>query len=221
MNDSIINDFFAGIVIDTYNVYGHKFCLKFFAKLTNLSEYIVKSVLCDYWMGQRLYSHGNNGRIKQLRQGTLNFICWMKEYSEAYGQYAPDKNTTVLSYWQNKTFLYHVYLDETPEPHISKSSFFQNFKTYFSAYRVDKSLPHIIISKYSSHSICTQCVALNNMRRRARNETELKLANDLMNLHKTVFGCARRAIQKLKQLALLYPEDHLFIQIDGRTSISF
>ena len=70
-------------------------------------------------------------------------------------------------------------------PHLSLSAFYQNFKKYFSFKRCDKSLPHVIISKYSSHSICTQCVALNNSRRQCKTEAQLKQATELKNQHKT------------------------------------
>ena len=201
-----------GVVTDSYRVHCQSFCLKFFASLTNISEFIVKSVIVEFWKGRSLYKHGNEGSLKHLTVATTNFICWLKQFSEAYGQYAPDTNTTVLSYWLNKQYLFNLYLDETTAPHLSIAAFYQNFKIHFGFNRSDKILPHVIISKYSSHSICTQCVALNNNRRQARTETELRQATDLRNQHKMVFGEARRTIQEIKQSAISFPEDNLFLQ---------
>ena len=190
----------------------HTFCLKAFARLTGNSEYVVKSVLVDFWTGQSLYQHGNSGSLKQQSQSTTNFICWLKLFAESYGQFAPDSNTTILSYWLSKQYLFTLYLEETMAPHLSLSAFYQNFKKYFSFKRCDKSLPHVIISKYSSHSICTQCVALNNSRRQCKTEAQLKQATELKNQHKVIFSEARRNIQEIKQSALLFPSDNLFIQ---------
>ena len=203
-----------GSTTDTYRVYGQSFCLKFFSNLTNISEYILKSVLIDFWKGYSEYTHGNKGKMKQLTTAQINFICWLKQFAESYGQCSPETNTIVLSYWLNKQFLFNLYKDETCGPHLSQAAFYQNFKTRFSFNRVDKSLPHVVISKNSSHSICNQCVALNNNRRQAKTEAELQLARDLENQHKVVFGDARRAIQEIKQTAFSFPEDNLFIQVN-------
>ena len=201
-----------GVPTDSYIVNNHTFCLKAFARLTGNSEYVVKSVLVDFWNGQSLYQHGNSGSLKQQSQSTTNFICWLKLFAESYGQFAPDSNTTILSYWLSKQYLFTLYLEETMAPHLSLSAFYQNFKKYFSFKRCDKSLPHVIISKYSSHSICTQCVALNNSRRQCKTEAQLKQATELKNQHKVIFSEARRKIQEIKQSALLFPSDNLFIQ---------
>ena len=201
-----------GVTTDSYRVHGQSFCLKFFSRLTNLSEFIVKSVILDFWKGYSQYKHGNLGSLKHLTVATTSFICWLKQFSEAYGQFAPDTNTTVLSYWLNKQFLFNLYIDETTAPHLSAAAFYQNFKTHFGFNRSDKSLPHVIISKYSSHSICSQCVALNNNRRQAKTEFELRQATDLRNQHKVIFGEARRTIQEIKQSAISFPSDNLFLQ---------
>ena len=204
-----------GVTSDQYIVNNHLFCNKFFASVTNISEHLVKSVLRDFWMGQRVYKHGNAGNVKQKTVATTNFICWLKQFAESYGQFAPDTNTTVLSYWLYKQVLFKLYKDETTEPHLSQAAFYQNYKAYFGFNRCDKSLPHVIISKYSSHSICTICVALNNNRRQCKTDQEMKQATDLRNQHKLTFGEARRTIQEIKQSALSFPSDHLFLQIDG------
>ena len=202
-----------GVPTDTYIVNNHAFCLKFFASVTDISEFIVKSVLVDFLGGQSLYKHGKSGNLKHQTTATTGFICWMKLFAETYGQFAPDINQTVLSYWLNKQYLFTLYQDETEGPHLSQSAFYQNFKTYFSFTRTDKSLPHIIISKYSSHSVCNQCVALAVNRRQCKTEAEFKHATDLSNQHKVIFGEARRKIQEIKQSALLFPTDNLFIQV--------
>ena len=71
------------------------------------------------------------------------------------------------------------------------------------------------ISKYSSHSICNICIALNSNRRQCKSETELKVSKDLINQHKMTFGGANRKIQEFKQSALSFPSDNLYLQVDG------
>ena len=41
------------------------------------------------------------------------------------------------------------------------------------------------------------------------------MAMDLINNHKSEFGLARRKVEELKQSALSFPEDHLFVQMDS------
>ena len=208
------SQFNIGAPTDAYRVHGQSFCLKFFSFLTDISEHMVKSVLIDFWKGYSEYSHGNKGKIKNLTVATTSFICWLRQFSETYGQFSPETNTTVLSYWLNKQVLFNMYRDETCGPYLSLSAFYQNFKTHFSFNRADKTLPHVRISKYSSHSICNQCVALNNNRRQAKSEAELQIARDLENQHKVIFGGARRSIQEIKQSSLSFPADNLFIQVN-------
>ena len=208
------SQFNIGVPTDTYTVHDQSFCLKFFSGLTNISEFKLNSVLKDFWNGITQYSHGNKGKIKQLSVATTTFICWLKQFSESYGQFSPETNTTILSYWLNKQFLFQLYLKDTCGPHLSESAFYENFKIHFSYNRSNKTLPNVIISKYSSHSICNQCVALNNNRRQAKTETELQVAKDLENQHKLVFGEARRAIQEIKQSAVTFPSDNLFMQVN-------
>ena len=43
----------------------------------------------------------------------------------------------------------------------------------------------------------------------------MKVAKDLINQHKLVFGGAFRKIQEVKQSALVRPTDHLLLQVDG------
>ena len=37
----------------------------------------------------------------------------------------------------------------------------------------------------------------------------------MLNQHKMIFGGANRRIQEIKQTALTFPADNLFIQVDG------
>ena len=108
-----------------------------------------------------------------------------------------------------------MYQEEMPSPHVSETTFYDLFKTSFGPNRVDKSLPWIRISKYSTHSVCTTCVALNNNLGQSKNERELQLAKDLRNNHRMNFGQARRKIEEIKQSSISFPSDNVFIQVDS------
>ena len=130
-----------------------------------------------------------------------------------FGQYSADTGQTVLSYWLNKAKLFNDYQDETPAPHLSQSAFYSNFEKYFGPNRINKNLPFIKISIYSSHSVCNVCVQINTQRRQCRTEEDWRRVTALKNQHKKVFGEARRTVQELKQSSLSCPADNLFLQV--------
>ena len=144
-----------GVSSDYFQVNNHKFCNEFLAHVTDISVYLVKTVLHDYWQGQRMYEHGNSGIMKQ-QISTTQFIVWLKEFSESYGQFAPDENKVILNYWLKKNVLYKMYIEETESPHLGESTFYDHFDHYFGPYRVDKSLPCIrkICHQISFKNIC-------------------------------------------------------------------
>ena len=204
----------VGISTDRYQVKGHKFCNKFFAHITGISVYLIRTVMHDFWRGLRLYEHGNRGIMKQ-QVGTTNFITWLKDFAEWYGQYSPEHEKIILSYWLRKGVLHKLYLEDSPGPHIKSSTFYLYFDLYFGPNRKLKELPCVRISKYSSHSQCNTCVALSTNRRQSKTDAEMKVAKDLINQHKLIFGGAFRKIQEVKQSALVRPTDHLLLQVDG------
>ena len=85
--------------------------LIFFAYLIGCpSLYIAKSVLKDFLTGTRFYMHGNGGSMKINSAASLTAISWLKCFSECYGQYSPEENVTVLSYWLSKQTLYKYHI---------------------------------------------------------------------------------------------------------------
>ena len=211
----IVQDRVSQVETMSFIVNGHKFCVDFFAHMIGCSVQLVKKVLKDFLIGTRFYIHGNSGSMKINSAACTAAICWIKVFSECYGQYSPEENVTVLSYWLTKQMLYKMYKEEIEGVHISQSLFYELFNSTFGFNRVDKTLPWIRISKYSTHSVCKICVALNTNRRQCKTEAELQANIDAKNRHRENFGRARRTIEEIKQLALSFPRDHLFLQIDS------
>jgi hypothetical protein len=198
-----------------YFINGHKFCTKFLSVKTGISEYVLKTGLKDYSDGIQMYEHGSKGVMQQQSLSTTQYICWFKQFVEVYGQNAPDENVTVLAYWLKKATLFNMYKEEAHAPYVAQATFYQHMKTYVGPQRIDKTLPCVRISKYTTHSVCDICVALNTNQRECKTEAELKLAKSLRNQHRMDFGLARRTIEEIKQTAITFPADNLFIQIDG------
>ena len=71
------------------------------------------------------------------------------------------------------------------------------------------------LSAYTSHSVCDLCVAINAHRKSSKTQAELSLANALFNQHKMDFGMARRSVEEVRQNAIDFPHDVVFIQCDG------
>ena len=96
---------------------------------------------------------------------------------------------------------------------MSRSSFYNNFTKYFGEKRIDKKLPFIKISKYSSHSVCNTCVKLNTLQKQAKSEEDWARVTAQKNQHRTLIGDARKSVEDRKQSALMFPSNNLFIQI--------
>ena len=200
---------------ESYIIYGHKFCLNYLSLMTKISEYILKTVLEDYWSGIKIYEHGNKGVVKQHTAATMGFIVWFKQFLFLYGQSAPDEQVTILSYWLNGKVLFAMYEAEAPKPHVKQATFYSHMKAHFGPNRIDKTLPCVRISAYSSHSVCDICVALKTNQKLCQNEAELQLARSLRNQHKDDFGMARKSVESIRQSAIDFPSDNIFIQCDG------
>ena len=63
--------------------------------------------------------------------------------------------------------------------------------------------------------MCSICIALSSNLRQCKTESEVAQAKSLKNNHRMNFGLARRKVEELKQSAIDFPGDHLFLQIDG------
>ena len=70
-------------------------------------------------------------------------------------------------------------------------------------------------SKFSTHSVCDICLALNKYKNSSKNEKELNLALEAKRLHQQNFSQARRKMEDIKQSAIRFPKDHLVVQLDG------
>ena len=101
-----------------------------------------------------------------------SFESWILEFTGIYGQDAPDNEMIVLPKIWSKTTIHKIYQEESPDPKVNKKYFFTLFRKTVGARRIDKSLPHIRISKYSTHSKCNVCVDLMKERERIKTEED-------------------------------------------------
>lgn len=203
-----------GVGVRGYVFKGHTFCIKSFSDVTKISEYMLKKVLKDFHYGANQYIHGNLANPRESL-ASVKLSSWLKTFSQLYGQSAPDECTTVLPSWLTKATIYRIYLEEATPPFVKQSNFYKLFKEKFGSHRNDKSLPHVRISKYSTHSVCPQCVALASYQKSCKTQLELELCKSMKFKHKQRYGLARRRICELQEMAVTYPRDHLFISLDG------
>ena len=140
-----------GLDNSSYIFLAHSFCIPAFSQLTGISNYLVTKVMSDIQLGVNQYSHGS-AEMPRRSQARLNFISWMVCYSEIHGQADPEKVTTVLPSFLNKSELFKIYQAEAPKPLLKSSTFYYLVKKEFGVHRPDKTLPNIRFSKYSSHS---------------------------------------------------------------------
>ena len=202
-----------GLITSGFWFGGNFMCRKYFSEVSGVSQYILAQVMEDHESGLVQYEHGNNGTA-QFSVAATGFICWMRSFSNLYGQSAPDTQVKVLPSWLKIKDLFEIYCDEVEEPKVKSSTFYHLFEKCFGCYREDKTLPHIRLSAWSTHSRCDQCIALNRYQRSCRTEESLAHAKSLKMTHRECYGRARIYIESLRHLALDFPHSRLFIQID-------
>ena len=102
---------------------------------------------------------------KQLK---LIVAYLIQEFAKSFGQHAPDKNMIVLPNFLTKRNVWQIYEEENFDPSfaVSYSAALNLMKTKFGAFRLNRTLPHVIFSKYSTHSCCDICVDLEVYQRR-------------------------------------------------------
>jgi hypothetical protein len=131
-----------------------------------------------------------------------------------FGNYAPDQELIVISACFTVKEIFDLYKAQSPAPLVAESSFYSLFRSKFGPRRLDKSLPHIRLSSYSSHSRCDQCLSLERCQRSCNSEEELAMAKNLKQEHKQTYVRARISIEEKRLKALSDPDGHVFLQID-------
>ena len=208
----------GGIRTNAFVINGHRFCTKYLSDLTGISEYILNKVLREFGLGFRLYEHASKGIIRQPSLATLNFIGWFRNFLQLYGQSAPDEQVIVLPYWLKGKTLFGIYEEEVKKPRIALKTFYHHLDNLFGPRRIDKRFPCVRFSKYSSHSVCDTCLALNAEQQRCKSEAELEFVKAKRNSHMLEYVMARKTVECIKYSALNFPSEHLFIQIDGMSN---
>ena len=139
----------------------------------------------------------------------------MKVYSLNFGQNSPTEVVIILPSFLNKADLYKVYRKESPAPHIKESTMYKLMKSKFGPRRDDLSLPWIRLSKFSSHSKCDVCVALDQFMRKAKSPAEIEYGRGLKLQHSMIYSQARVAVNEFIQKSITFPNEVLALQVDG------
>ena len=194
-----------------FQFHGIFFCKKSLALVSGLTDYIIKEASRAFERGQVSFVHGNSVGMRETEAG-LGFVIWMKRHCMYYGNQAPDEDTIILSACYSLKDLYQQYKEESPPPLIQISTFYRSFKLKFGPFRIDRNLPHIRISSYSSHSKCERCILLEKFTQSCKSEEDFDLARSLKQSHKQTYRRSYQAIQEKRMSALYDQENHIFIQ---------
>ena len=192
---------------------GHTFCLKSFSQFSGISDYLLKQVIKDHHSGLFRYVHGNESGTR-MTSATINFIVWMKQFGQQYGQFSPDQLVTVIPAHWTRLSIYKKYLSEIVGQVIKQSTFYTLLVSKFGHARADKTLPWLRISSYSTHSICDTCLALDQYRRNCTTKDQITYVQALSYKHKEAYGRSRIALAGLRQTALSFPADVMMIMLD-------
>ena len=179
--------------------------------LSGVSNYIIEEACKAYERGQTLFRHNNEVGMRET-EATLGFVIWMKRHALQYGNQAPDHETIIIPACYMKKDLFEQYEEEVTEPRIKRSTFYRLFSDRFGPYRVDKSVPHVRISSYSSHSKCEQCISLERYQKTCKKEQDLEFVKSMKQRHKHTYQKSYEAIQEKRFEALSDPENYLHIQ---------
>ena len=217
IKDSLLNQLYAqknlGLSTHGFMIGGHFFCWKSFCSVSKVSYYLVREIFRAFSIGQKHFIHGNVVGLRETA-ATIGFICWVKTFAENFGNYAPDEKVIVISAVFTVKEIYELYKVQAPDPQVAKSSFYNLLKTKFGPKRVDRSLPCVRISSYSTHSRCDQCLLLERFQRSCQTEDDLNMAKELKQEHKQTYVRARVAIEEKRLQAISDPNSHVFIQGD-------
>ena len=202
-----------GLSTHGFQFFGILFCKKSFLQISGLSDYLVTEVCKAFEFGQSHFIHGNETGLRES-EATRGFLIWMKQHAENYGNQSPEDNLIIIPACFSIKDLFEQYESEAPAPLIKSSTFYRLFSSKFGPYRSDKSLPHVRISSYSSHSKCDHCLSLERFQRSCKTEQDLEFAKALKQTHKQTYRRAYNAIQEKRFKAIYDPDNYLFIQID-------
>ena len=202
-------------------IMGHCFCKKGFSFLSGVSAYLIDEVFKAFNIGQVSFFHGNELGLRE-GEACINFTAWLTNFAKNYGNYAPDEETLVISSCYSLKDIFNIYRAECAGPHVSKSYFYKLFDYKFGPKRIDKTLPHIRISSYSTHSQCDECLLLDKFHRSCKTEGEFAYVRSLKERHRLNYAKARLAIEEHRHKSINDPDSALFIQIDDmENKVSF
>ena len=196
---------------------GFLYCLRSFAKLTNVSVFILRQVTDRFDQGIRCkFVHQSQDSVK-LNAKSVQFMAWFQGFSKTYGQEAPDKNLISLPSFLTKRNVWEIYQEECVDPFhlIGYSTAVKLMKYQFGAFRENRTLPNVRFSRYSTHSTCDTCVDLELFQRSCKTQQELDICNGLKIKHKEKYGAQRIQIEATRNISQRLPEEQLSLYIDG------
>lgn len=151
--------------------------------------------------------HGNFGSSRTSAE-RIRFKGWFEQYVAHIGDPSPDRHTIQLPCYLTKLDVYHHYLEEFPDCHISEGTF----------YSVWNERRDVVIPPFTRLGKCDKCIELTALKQ--KNTQDLRRSQYQATKHKHTFQIKqeRDLLQRLRTEAISMPHDKTSIISDGMTS---
>ena len=195
---------------------GYHFCHASFQAYFGISDYLLKTVLKEHQNGYVRFVHGNKGNVyRSIKRDTA--VAFILKFSEVHCENLPDRHFLQLPSYLNIRTLYEIYMErvKATDERLGEREFYHIFQQYFgTSKRVDESLPVVVFQSHNTHPKCNTCAKINDLRKRAKNETEAAHVDSRMRAHMLEIRRKYLKFSSRIKLAIRYPEDYLHLIID-------
>ena len=197
---------------DKFVLEKHSFCKKSVVDLLGISEYLVTLVLKESKEGKTIHQHKNLGS-KYYSPMKDQAVAFIEQFATVHAENLPDRSVLKMPKYMSIRLIYNYYCENTQmSEQVSEKAFYRIFQDNFAApNRENPSLPRIVFMSNNSHPVCTDCTRIDDSRKKAKLEQDLKHAERLMREHLLEIRRKYIKFENRKELARRFPLTYLHI----------
>ena len=188
------------------------FCHKSVRILFGVSKYMIETCIKEHLAGQTFNIHGNKGSFYYSRNRDFA-ISFILDFAKMHAENLPDREVLRLPHYLNIKELFCYYKDNmSPQNQVKERNFYDIMKNYFcDVSRLDVGLPRITFMPANTHPQCSECYQINNLKKKAKNESDLMYALSRKKQH--LLKVRRQYLQFCyrREMAIRFPADYLHI----------